>query len=472
MRSRLLSLAAAVFTMACSNDPAPVCEADGASPEGGGSGSGSHPCVLLFSKTSGFRHDSIPNAIASLMDAGAARRWRVKATEDAAIFQDASLEPFDVIVFLLTSGDVLNEAQQAAFETWLRKGRGWFGVHSASDTEYDWPWYGELVGAYFSAHPAIQPARLRVERPGHLATHALGETWSTTDEWYSFKTNPRNNVHVLLSLDESSYDAGSTAMGDHPIAWYHGHNGGRAFYTALGHTAESWSDPAFLEHVTGAIEWAAGREWDHVVLVEFDGVSPNGVWDPHQPSGTFPFDVTPESLTMHDLAGANQHLTRRAAVLDASRPYVIEGLFRLDGPAGAPDSFCLNLNVAGADGDFASLDTWAMNLDASGGPPNGVMRHMGFVAGRFHEIGVDTAPFAEKGVEYLLRVAVNAGADGTPKPKAVTTTLLENGVVRAHFEVDYTSFPYQPDTGARVRFGVNTHGTDWTLRSLRIHYTD
>ncbi|HEX5130346.1 MAG TPA: ThuA domain-containing protein, partial [Usitatibacter sp.] len=361
---------------------------------------------------------------------------------------------------------------QAAFQNWLRKGRGWVGVHSASDTEYDWPWYGELVGAYFSAHPAIQPARLRVERPGHLATHALAETWSRADEWYAFRTNPRKDVHVLVSLDETSYDAGTTAMGDHPIAWYHGHDGGRAFYTALGHTSESYREPEFLEHITGAIEWAAGQEWEQVVLAEFDGVAANGVWDPHQPSGTFPFDVTPESLTMHDLGGANQHLTRRAAELDSSRSYVIEGLFRLDGPAGGPDSFCFNLNVAGEQGDYSSLDTWAMNLDAAGGPPNGVMKHMGFVAGGFQQIGFEPAPWAEKGVEYLLRVAVNVAADGTPKPKAVTTTVLESGVEREHFEADYTSFPYQPPAGARVRFGVNTHGTDWTLRSLNVHYAD
>jgi type 1 glutamine amidotransferase len=470
MRLRLLSLTAAVVvaTAACSKDTPPGDE--GESSADGGARPG--PRLLLFSKTSGFRHDSIPSAIDSLRTIGASRGWQVTATEDAAAFEDAALEAFDVVVFLLTSGDVLDEAQQAALQQWLSKGRGWVGVHSASDTEYDWPWYGELVGAYFSAHPAIQPARLRVERAGHLATHALGEIWNRTDEWYAFTTNPRNEVHVLVSLDESSYDAGSTSMGDHPLAWYHGHDGGRAFYTALGHTQESWSEPAFLEHVTGAIEWAADREWEQVVLAEFDGVSVNGVWDPHQPSGTFPYEVTAESLVMHDLGGENQHLTRRATELDASRAYVIEGLFRLDGPAGGADSFCFNLNAAGAEGDYASLDTWAMNLDAAGGPPNGVMKHMGFVAGGFQQLGFEPAPWAEKGVEYLLRVGVNLGADGTPKPKAVTTTLLESGVLRTHFEVDYSNFPYQPLAGAAVRLGVNTHGTDWTLRSLRVHYAD
>jgi hypothetical protein len=267
---------------------------------------------------------------------------------------------------------------------------------------------------------------------------------------------------VLLSLDEASYDPGSTAMGDHPIAWYHAHAGGRALYTALGHTRESWSESALVDHVAGGIDWAAGREWERVVVVELDGVSDNGSWDPHPASASFSYEVTPDRLVMHDLSGQNQHLTRRGVSVDPTRAYVVEGLFTLEGAAGGLDSFCFNLNVAGADGTFGPLDTWAINVDAAGGPPSGVMKHMGFVAGAFQQLGSEPAPWAEKNVEYLLRARV----DGDQ----VSVTVLEAGVVLEDFAVDYASFPYQPDLGQPVRIGANTHGTDWSLRSLRVYY--
>jgi type 1 glutamine amidotransferase len=428
--------------------------------------------ILLFSKTLGFRHDSIPAAIHSLDARASARRWQVTATEDASWFDDARLDGFDVVVFLLTSGDVLDEFQQAAFERYIGKGRGWVGVHSASDTEYGWPWYGELVGAYFAAHPPIQEARLRVERPSQLSMRGLPAVWQRTDEWYSFSRNPRSNVNVLLSLDETSYAAGETAMGDHPVAWYHGHDGGRAFYTALGHTIESWSEPSFLDHVTGAIDWAAGSEAESSVLVEFDGVAESGDWDIHQFAGSFPYSVTRERLFMTDLGGQNQHLTRRGIAVDPNRPYAVEGLFTLLGPGQGLDSFCFNLNLGGADGDLSRIDTWSINVDALGGPPNGTMKHMGFVNGAFSQIGEHPAPWARKDVEYLLRVEVNRGAAGDQRPKAVTATVFESGIELQRFEVDYSVHPYQPDPGRPVRIGANTHGTDWALRSLRVYYTD
>jgi type 1 glutamine amidotransferase len=218
------------------------------------------PRVLLFSKTSGFRHASIPDAIAALEAEGAARSWTLAATEEASWFDGATLAGFDVVVFLLTTGDVLDDAQQAAFEAFVRAGGGYAGVHSASDTEFGWPWYGELVGAYFAGHPAVQPAIVTVEDAAHPATaHLASADWMRTDEWYSFDHNPRREVDVLLSLDETSYDPGGLAMGDHPIAWSQPYDGGRAFYTAGGHTSESYAEPDFLAHVVGGIAWAAAR---------------------------------------------------------------------------------------------------------------------------------------------------------------------------------------------------------------------
>ena len=217
------------------------------------------PQVLVFSKTTGYRHDSIAagiEAISSLADAGG---WGFRSTEDSGVFTAEGLLEFNVLVFLSTTGDVLDEPEQAAMEAFIRAGNGFVGVHSASDTEYDWPWYGALLGAYFKAHPAIQPATLRVEDRAHPASAHLGAAWSRTDEWYGFVTNPRSHVNVLLSLDEASYDPGDGAMGgDHPITWYHEYDGGRSFYTALGHAAESYAESDFLRLLDGAIRWAAG----------------------------------------------------------------------------------------------------------------------------------------------------------------------------------------------------------------------
>jgi cytochrome c len=230
---------------------------------GGGSALAAAPSaelrVLLFTKTAGFRHDSIPTAVQALRELGARNRIRVDATEDAAVFADASLRPYDVVVFLLTTGDVLDDRQQAAFRAYVRSGGGFVGVHSASDTEHDWPWYGGLVGAYFLGHPPIQRAVITVADPRDASTRGLPRQWMRTDEWYNFAANPRGTVRVLATLDETSYAPGDGAMGpDHPIAWSHLYDGGRAWYTAGGHTQESYSEPLFLAHLLGGILWAAG----------------------------------------------------------------------------------------------------------------------------------------------------------------------------------------------------------------------
>jgi type 1 glutamine amidotransferase len=213
--------------------------------------------VLVFSKTAGYRHDSIAAGIAAVRALGTANNFTVDATEDAAAFTTANLARYAAVVFLNTSGDVLNAGQQTAFESFIGGGKGYVGVHSAADTEYDWPFYGDLVGAYFQQHPAIQPARVVIEDRAHAATAHLGPAWTRTDEWYSFRTNPRSSVHVLASLDESSYTGGG--MGDHPIMWCKNAGGGRSFYTGFGHTVESYADNAVRAVLLGGIRWAAGR---------------------------------------------------------------------------------------------------------------------------------------------------------------------------------------------------------------------
>jgi type 1 glutamine amidotransferase len=227
--------------------------------------------ALIFSKTAAFRHtECIPQGTTRIAQASVRRGFDVDATENAALFTDENLAKYDVVIFLCTTGDVLNDTQQAAFERYIRGGGGYAGIHSASDTEYDWAWYGGLVGAYFRDHPGsvnpqFQVATMNVEDRHTAATRRLGRTWTREEEWYNFQTNPREDVHVLLSVDESTYDprgysvpGGSPGMGDHPISWCQPYDGGRAFYTALGHKGVYWEQPRLVSHVIGGIKMAAG----------------------------------------------------------------------------------------------------------------------------------------------------------------------------------------------------------------------
>lgn len=214
--------------------------------------------ILVFSKTAGFRHASIPAGKAAILRLGREHQVKVDTTENAAYFVADSLLRYQAVVFLNTTGDVLNAEHQTAFENYIRKGGGFAGIHSASDTEYDWPWYTKLVGAQFESHPKVQQAVVSVVDKNHPATKGLPARWERTDEWYNFKKmNP--DVQVSAKLDESSYEGGKNGE-HHPIAWYHAYDGGRAFYTGLGHTVESYSEPAFLRHIWGGIAYAMGKE--------------------------------------------------------------------------------------------------------------------------------------------------------------------------------------------------------------------
>lgn len=213
--------------------------------------------VLVFSKTTGFRHDSIPQGIAAIEALGTEHGFAVDSTEEAARFSDSALTRYKVVVFLNTTGDVLDAGEKAAFERYIRSGGGFVGIHSASDTEYGWPWYGRLVGAWFASHPQIQRATVHIANPDHPSTKGLPTTWQRTDEWYNFRSNPRGAVHVLATLDEATYSGGTMGT-DHPIAWCHEMDGGRSWYTAMGHTKESYTEPLFRLHLLGGIESAAG----------------------------------------------------------------------------------------------------------------------------------------------------------------------------------------------------------------------
>lgn len=213
--------------------------------------------ILVFSRTAGYRHDSIPHGVSVLSRLGPAHDFEATATEDPSVFNDASLADYDVVVFLNTTGDVLDDMQQAAFERFIRAGKGFVGIHSAADTEYSWAWYGVLVGAYFESHPKVQPAVVNVIDSTHPSTSDLPRKWRRTDEWYNYRANPPDNVHILATLDENSYEGGKHE-GNHPIAWCHEYEGGRAWYTGGGHTAEAYDEPEFRKHLVGGIAYAAG----------------------------------------------------------------------------------------------------------------------------------------------------------------------------------------------------------------------
>jgi cytochrome c len=215
--------------------------------------------VLVFTRTTGFRHASIPAAIAAVQALGAANDFAVDATENPAAFTDSCLARYAAVLFLNTTGDVLENSQQVAFERYIGAGHGFVGVHSASDTEYDWPWYHELLGAFFAHHPAIQQATVLVTDTAHASTRSLPNPWVRTDEWYNYRANPPGTVTVLARLDETTYTGGR--MGPlHPISWQQTFGGGRGWYTAMGHTDGSYSEPEFLTHLLGGIRFATGLE--------------------------------------------------------------------------------------------------------------------------------------------------------------------------------------------------------------------
>ncbi len=258
--------------------------------------------ILVFSKTAGYRHAAIGTAVQALATLGRLNNFGVVATEDASVFTDESLARFQAVVFLLTSGDVLNAAQQAAFERFIQSGRGFVGVHSAADTEYSWPWFGGLLGAHFADHPPITSAVLRVEDAADASTAFLPASWTRSDEWFNYSRNPRPDVHVLLTLDESTYAGGT--MGDHPISWRQAYDGGRAWYTGLGHAASAYAEPWFRLHLLGGIRYAAGVPLSppRGARVLFDG-SGTSHWVQSNTHGPSLWPVQEGALTVNLAAG-------------------------------------------------------------------------------------------------------------------------------------------------------------------------
>ncbi|WP_405292259.1 ThuA domain-containing protein [Algibacter sp. Ld11] len=215
--------------------------------------------VLVFSKTSGYKHKSIPDGMAAIQKLGLENGFEVDTTKNADLFTEENLKKYSAVVFLSTTGNVLNNKQEAAFERYIQAGGGYVGIHAATDTEYDWGWYTKLSGAQFLSHPKGTPeADFIVKDKDFIANKHLADTvWHRTDELYNYK-NLNADVNVILTLDESTYEGGQN--GDyHPIAWYHEYDGGRAFYTGGGHTKESYAETDFIKHILGGIQYAIGK---------------------------------------------------------------------------------------------------------------------------------------------------------------------------------------------------------------------
>ena len=221
--------------------------------------------VLLFTKTAGWHHEAVHEGVTALRELGKLHDFEVFWTADPGrVMNDAELAKYQAVVFLLTTGDVLDEQQQAAFERYIRRGGGYVGVHSAADTEYGWPWYTTMLGHMFHIHPAVQTAALKIEQRNFPGMERFAPRTLFTDEWYEYGP-ARAKLHYLLSVDESTYkpetdwgEKKGKGMGAfHPVAWYHEYDGGRAFYTGLGHMAATYRDPVFLHHLYGGIYWAA-----------------------------------------------------------------------------------------------------------------------------------------------------------------------------------------------------------------------
>ena len=218
------------------------------------------PAVLVFSKTNGYRHKSIEAGKVAFTKMASEKNFTVEFTEDSTQFNPENLKRFKAVVFLNTTGNVLGDQEQTAFEKFIQAGGGYVGIHSATDCEYNWEWYGKLAGAYFLNHPGpknVLEGRFYVVDNNHPTTNGMPAEFKRSDEFYSFKNiNPA--INVLIKIDEKSYVGGKNGD-NHPMSWYHDYDGGRAFYTAMGHTDESFVEPLFLNHVYAGLQYAIGK---------------------------------------------------------------------------------------------------------------------------------------------------------------------------------------------------------------------
>jgi type 1 glutamine amidotransferase len=212
------------------------------------------PRVLIYSKTNGYFHSCIPLGIKTISRLGKENGFDVDNTTDSLLFTNENLKKYAAVIFLNTTLKVLGPNEETAFKQYIESGGGYVGIHSAADTEYDWPWYGQLVGAYFKNHPDQQNAKLFIVNKNHPSTAGMPDSIVLKEEWYNYRSF-QPDLTVLIKIDESSYKGGENGA-SHPMSWYHEFDGGRAFYTELGHRDDIWTNPVYQKHLLGGIEWA------------------------------------------------------------------------------------------------------------------------------------------------------------------------------------------------------------------------
>lgn len=223
--------------------------------------------ILVFSKTAGFRHESINEGKAFFQNLAKTEGYQIELSENSDDFNESNLKKYNAVVFLNTTGDILNPAQQADFERYIQAGGGYLGIHAASDTEYTWPWYNDLMGGYFAGHPGknvsnVQKAKMIVIDKSHSSTSHLPETFERADEFYDFRSLKTDILKFLVKVDETSYKEGQ--MGDfHPMSWYHEFDGGKSFYTNFGHTPETFSEPLMNKHISEGLKWVWAKKLDY-----------------------------------------------------------------------------------------------------------------------------------------------------------------------------------------------------------------
>lgn len=229
-----------------------------------------HPAVLVFGKTNGYRDDDQNKAAnAAISELIKHKSWDVFVTENAAIFNEAQLKKFDVVVLNSISGNVFLPEQRDAFSQWIEKGGGVVALHgSGGDHHYDWQWYVDvMLGAQFIGHtykPQFQDGVIRIQEPDHPIMRGLPVEWQRTEEWYAFDHVPSgSHTHILAVLDEKTYQPPpEQLMGTHPLIWTRCIGKGRVFFSALGHKAETYSEPLHLKLIDNAIDWASRAKKD------------------------------------------------------------------------------------------------------------------------------------------------------------------------------------------------------------------
>ena len=213
--------------------------------------------VLVITETKGWVHDSIESGLKLIQNIGNKNNFNVYHSDNSSVITYKNLKEIKTIIFLNTTEEILTDVEQKVMESFIRSGKGFVGVHAAADTEYNWQWYGKLVGAYYRNHPEVMNGKILTIN--HKITNHLDSEWEIEDEWYNFDY-VNYDINILLHLDEDSY-IGGEHPDYHPITWYHEYDGGRSFYTGLGHTKEVYDDERFIKLLEKGILYASYEDY-------------------------------------------------------------------------------------------------------------------------------------------------------------------------------------------------------------------